>query len=181
MLRSSVLVPALVLATLVGGVAHAAPVLERVVVVLRHGVRPPTSSNEALRQYSDKDWPAWIVPPGDLTPHGAQTVGLTGRTLRAAYVAKGLLPALGCAKPGAVSVWADGADERTQMTGIVLGASLEDGCRVPVSWAKLAGKTRDPIFSYATGDACRVAPPQDWTTPLLTPDDAKRLQAATDK
>lgn len=179
--RSSVLVLALALTALIGGVAGAAPVLERVVVVMRHGVRPPTSPNEALRQYSDKDWPAWIVQPGDLTPHGAQTVGLTGRTLRAAYVAKGLLPALGCAKPGAVSVWADGADERTQLTGVMLGAALESGCRVPVRWAKLSGKTRDPIFSFATGDACKVAPAKDWTTPLLTPEDAKRLEAATDK
>ena len=181
MLRSSVLAAFAAALALIGGAASAAPVLERVVVVMRHGVRPPTSSNEALRQYSDADWPAWIVQPGDLTPHGAQTVGLTGRTLRAAYVAKGLLPRLGCAPPGAVSVWADEADERTQATGIVLGAELENGCRVPVHWAKRVGKARDPIFSYATGEACKVAPSQDWPTPLLTPEDARRLKAATDK
>ena len=52
--RSSVLVLALALAALIGGVAEAAPVLERVVVVMRHGVRPPTSANDDLRQYSDQ-------------------------------------------------------------------------------------------------------------------------------
>jgi 4-phytase/acid phosphatase len=179
MLRSSVLVLALTLTALVGGAAEAAPVLERVVVVMRHGVRPPTSANSGLRQWSDKDWPAWIVQPGDLTPHGAQTVGLTGRTLRAAY--RRLLPAQGCPGPDEVSVWSDGADERTQMTGVVLGASLEGGCRVPVAWAKLGPKERDQIFSAATGESCKVAPPQDWPSPLLTPEDARRLQAATDK
>ena len=178
MLRSSVLVLALALAALVGGVADAAPQLVRVVVVMRHGVRPPTESNTDLRQWSDQDWPAWIVAPGDLTPHGAQTVALTGRTLRATYAIRGLFPARGCAKPDEVSVWADGADERTQMTGVVLGASLEGGCRVPVAWAKLPPKTRDQIFASATGAACKVAPDKDWTTPLLTPADAERLRSA---
>jgi 4-phytase / acid phosphatase len=177
MLRSSVLGLALALAASIGGVAEAAPTLERVVVVMRHGVRPPTSANAALRQYSDKDWPAWIVQPGDLTPHGAQTVALTGRTLRAAYLARGVLPASGCGGPGAVSVWADGADERTQVTGVVLGAALENGCRVPVGWS--LEKPRDPIFGGAAGDACKVAPQKDWTQPLLTPDDLKALEAAT--
>lgn len=163
MLRSSVLVLALALAALVAGVANAAPTLERVVIVMRHGVRPPTQPNAALAKYSAEPWPTWPVQPGDLTPHGAQTVALTGRTIRAAYVAHGLIPAHGCSGPGAVSVWADGADERTQMTGIVLAAALEGGCRVPVGWKP--GRTpRDPIFNLSTEAACQVDPAHGWTT-----------------
>ncbi|HEY1426252.1 MAG TPA: histidine-type phosphatase [Caulobacteraceae bacterium] len=164
------------LVALVGGVADAAPTLERVVVVMRHGVRPPTQPAAVLGKYSAEPWPAWPVQPGDLTPHGAQTVALTGRTIRAAYVAHGLLPAHACAGPGAVSVWADGADERTQMTGIVLAASLEAGCPVPVDWKP--GRTpRDPIFGGAMEDACKVDPAHMWT-PVMTPAAAETLKAA---
>jgi 4-phytase/acid phosphatase len=180
MLRSSVFALMLALgAMLAPGAAQAAPILERVVVVMRHGVRPPTPATAAARkQAAAEEWPKWIVQDGDLTPHGARTVALTGRTLRSVYAARGLLPARGCAAPGAVSVWADGADERTQMTGTVLGASLEGGCAVPVAWR--AGAPRDPIFGGAAGDACKVDKDHEWT-PLMTPEEVRRLAAANAK
>ena len=177
MLRSSVLVLALALAALAAGAADAAPTLERVVVVMRHGVRPPTQPNEALRKYSAEPWPDWPVQPGDLTPHGAQTVALMGRTIRATYVAHGLLPARGCSPPDAVSVWADGVDERTQMTGIVLGAALEGGCPVPIGWRP--GKPRDPIFNYASSEACKVDPAHAWAPSPPSPAELERLKLAT--
>ncbi|HUO12085.1 MAG TPA: histidine-type phosphatase, partial [Caulobacteraceae bacterium] len=85
----------------------AAPHLERVVVVMRHGVRPPTQSNADLAKYAAEPWPDWPVEPGDLTPHGGETVRLMGDTLREAYRAAHLLPS-GCAGAGEVTVWADG-------------------------------------------------------------------------
>ncbi|HWF76098.1 MAG TPA: histidine-type phosphatase [Caulobacteraceae bacterium] len=178
MLRPSVLVLALALSALVGGIADAAPMLERVVVVMRHGVRPPTQSNDQLRKYSADPWPAWPVAPGDLTPHGGRTVALTGRTIRATYVGAGLLPARGCAGPGAVSVWADGADERTQMTGVVLAAALSGGCDAPVGWS--LEKPRDQIFGSASGDACKVDASHEWSR-VQTPQEIEALKAATAK
>jgi len=83
---------------LAAGGAEAAPLhLVRVVLVTRHGVRPPTQSNAELAKYSDKAWPDWPVAPGELTPHGGQTVKLMGETLREAYRAQGLIPRRGCA------------------------------------------------------------------------------------
>src|SRR5579872_3012159 len=91
---------------LAAGSAEAATLhLVRVVVVTRHGVRPPTQSNADLAKYADKPWPA---SPGELTPHGGQTVKLMGETVREAYRARRLLPRTGCAAPSEVTVWADG-------------------------------------------------------------------------
>ena len=71
------------------GRGDAAPLhLVRVVVVTRHGVRPPTQTNADLAKYSDQPWPDWPVEPGDLTPHGGETVRLMGETVRAAYRAQ---------------------------------------------------------------------------------------------
>ena len=138
------------------GPAVAAPHLERVVVVMRHGVRPPTQSNAELAKYAAQPWPAWPVAPGELTPHGGETVRLMGETLRAAYQAAHLLPASRCASAGQVNVWADGADERTQKTGEVLAEALQPGCGLKAAWTD--GFPRDPIFGGSQAPECRVEP-----------------------
>ena len=130
--------------------------LERVVLVARHGVRPPTQSNAELAKYADKPWPDWPVAPGELTPHGAATVRLMGETLYRIYRAAGLLPAHGCAAPGAVSVWADGTDERTRHSGQILADTLAPGCGVVAGHA--AASPRDPIFDDSADTHCRVDP-----------------------
>lgn len=142
------------------GVAAAAPrigpTLERVVIVQRHGVRPPTSGNQALAAYAEKPWPAWPVATGDLTPHGGETVRLVGLTLGRAYRGR-LFPPHGCLDADAVSVWADGADERTRRTGEFLAEALSPGCSVKAAWA--APLPRDPIFNGDTSAAaCRADP-----------------------
>lgn len=142
------------------GIAMAAPLtgptLERVVIVQRHGVRPPTSTNQALAAYAEKPWPAWPVAAGELTPHGAETVRLVGRTLRRAYRGR-VLPADGCPAAGTLLVWADGADERTRRSGENLAAALSPGCPVKAAWA--APLPRDPIFNGdRSAAACRSDP-----------------------
>ena len=74
--------------------------LERVVVVQRHGVRPPTSSNAELAHFAAQPWPSWPVPTGELTPHGAEVVRLMGLSLGRTYRAAGLLPERGCPAAG---------------------------------------------------------------------------------
>ena len=130
------------------------PILERVVIVQRHGVRPPTISNQALAAYAEKPWPAWPVATGELTPHGAETVRLAGRTLRRAYGR--LLPGHGCRDANRVIVWADGADQRTRRSGEVLAEALSPGCGVKAAWA--APLPRDPIFNGDTSAPCRADP-----------------------
>jgi 4-phytase/acid phosphatase len=146
---------ALVLVALAAASPAWAMKLERVVLVQRHGVRPPISSNADLAKYSAAPWPAWPVPPGELTAHGGETVRLMGDTLRAAYLAQGLLPASGCPAAGVVEVWADGTDQRTRRSGEILAAALAPGCGVTAGWA--APEPRDPIFGGSDAPACKLA------------------------
>jgi 4-phytase/acid phosphatase len=140
---------------LVAATAQAAPLhLVRVVLVTRHGVRPPTQTNAELAQYSDKAWPEWPVPPGELTPHGGQTVKLMGDTLREAYRAQGLLPRSGCAGAGQVTIWADGADQRTRESGRITAEALQPGCGLKAAYADV--HPRDPIFGGSDAGSCHV-------------------------
>ncbi|HLI65562.1 MAG TPA: histidine-type phosphatase, partial [Caulobacteraceae bacterium] len=140
---------------LAAGSAEAATLhLVRVVVVTRHGVRPPTQSNADLAKYADKPWPAWPVAPGELTPHGGQTVKLMGETVREAYRARRLLPRTGCAAPSEVTVWADGADQRTRESGRITAEALQPGCGVKAAYADV--HPRDPIFGGSDKGACSL-------------------------
>lgn len=143
-------------ASLAGAAAGAAPslVLERVVAVERHGVRSPTKPPEALSRYSAQPWPAWPVGPGELTPHGAENVRLMGAWLRRAYAREGLLPAAGCPAPGAVYVWADGADQRTRMSGQALLDGAFPGCGLAAAHGP-EGRT-DPLFDGISSGACPI-------------------------
>ena len=130
--------------------------LERVVLVQRHGVRPPTVSNADIAKFADKPWPVWPVAPGELTPHGGKVVALMGKSLRGAYVRDGVLPAHGCPSPSAVIVWADQHDQRTRRSGEILAESLAPGCGIKAAWSQAAA--RDPIFGTPAEGACRADP-----------------------
>ncbi len=89
--------------------------LERVVLVQRHGVRAPTQSPEQLADWSRREWPRWPADRGHLTARGAQVVALVADGVRDFYVKEALLPAQGCGSR--IVVWADGKDERTRDSG----------------------------------------------------------------
>jgi 4-phytase/acid phosphatase len=116
-----------------------APVLhlERAVLLMRHGVRPPTHEPALDPAIAPDAWPKWEVPDGYLTPHGAAAIKLL-----AAYD-RGLFAA-GCAE---LSIYAD-VDERTVKTGEAYAAGF--GCATVVGHASTA---RDPLFSPLDGGA----------------------------
>lgn len=132
--------------------AHAAPrlTLERVVFVTRHGVRPPTMANAVIDRYAAKPWPKWNAAPGELTPHGALTVRLMGESLAQTYHG---LRSRGCPPAGTVTVWADGHDQRTRLTGDILAETFSPGCGAKASYASGA----DPTFN---GDAAACTVPK---------------------
>jgi 4-phytase/acid phosphatase len=134
------------------GVAQAEPVLERVVLVARHGVRAPTAGLDALQAQTGRAWPAWPVGPGELTPHGAEALGRMADFVRQTYVNKGLLPKSACPAPGKVQVWADGADQRTRESGAVWARALN--CSVPEGHGP-DGES-DALFDAAGMGVCPV-------------------------
>jgi 4-phytase/acid phosphatase len=117
--------------------------LKFVVIVTRHGVRPPTVSNDQIDPYSAEPWPKWDVPPGYLTAHGRVLMKLFGAYDRAQFARAGLFTLAGCADAEHVYFWAD-TDERTIETGRALVDGMLPGCGVEVHSAP-AG-TPDPLF-----------------------------------
>jgi 4-phytase/acid phosphatase len=120
--------------------------LRLVVIVSRHGVRSPTGKLDQLNHYSREPWPAWSVPPGNLTAHGAQLMRLFGAYDRQMLASQGLLAPSGCADAAKIRIIAD-SDQRTRETGKALAAGLAPGCDIKVS-AKPEG-TPDPLFHFS--------------------------------
>jgi 4-phytase / acid phosphatase len=140
-------------------ISNAAPAADyellSTVIVSRHGVRSPIAGTSSLASIAADPWPSWLVPPGHLTPRGAELARLLGVYYRDYYVARGLLPAQGCPQPGAVFAWAD-IDQRTRVTaqslldGMFPGCALRPGYRVDAK--------ADPLFHPTRAGICRIDP-----------------------
>ncbi len=118
--------------------------LDRVVMLIRHGVRAPLA-DEAAATPSAQPWPAWSTPGGFLTPHGQAGMRLLGTYDRARYAAAGLLPNAGCPEPGTVAIWSNSV-ERTIASGEALADGLAPGCGLKVDHLPL--DRYDPLFAW---------------------------------
>lgn len=105
--------------------AAARDTLDRVVVLMRHGVRAPIAGEAPTDTKVDGQWPAWPVAPEVLTPHGAQAIAQLARYDRR------WLPSKACPTPGSVRIWTNTA-ERTIATGRAYADALAPGCALPV-------------------------------------------------
>jgi len=112
--------------------------LDRVVVVMRHGVRPPTKAEPLPPGIAPGPWPTWDVGWGELSHHGERAVTLLGAFDRARYAA---LLGSGCPAMRAVA----DTDQRTVRTAEVYVAALLPGC--PVTVEHMAAGQSDPRFS----------------------------------
>ena len=150
------LLAAIVGAVMVGDVALAADYeLAAVVIVSRHGVRSPTSTHPPLATIAADPWPSWPVPPGFLTPRGAQLAKLLGAYYRDYYAAQGLLSADACPRPGEVFAWAD-VDQRTRATAAALLEGMFPGCNLEPGYR--SGAKVDPLFHPARAGICPIDP-----------------------
>ena len=123
--------------------------IDRVVLTMRHGVRPPTKAPPMPQGVADQPWPAWPVQPGYLTPHGRAGVRLLGVHDRAGWLATGLFPHTGCAD---VRIVAD-SDERTIETARAYAEAVAPGCTVAI--AHRPQDQPDPLFSPIAERAVR--------------------------
>lgn len=120
----------------------AAPTVERVVLLMRHGVRPPTKDPVIPAGYTTEQWPSWPVATGELTPHGADGIRALARYDRTVFARLGLLPATGCPAAGTVAVTTS-PRQRTVATGRAYAEALLPGCDLPI--ATVPGSP-DPVF-----------------------------------
>jgi len=102
--------------------------LERAVLLMRHGVRPPTKDPAMPAGIAADPWPTWSVAPGYLTQHGADAVKALGAADRARFAS--LLGVRGCPATGAVRARSD-SDQRTIATGTAWLMGIAPDCRVP--------------------------------------------------
>lgn len=105
--------------------------LQRVVMLMRHGVRPPTKPKVVPDGMHDLPWPTWSVDFGELTGHGYDAVRLLGAWDRTQWQARGLLPARGCPDAADIKI-ATSAKPRTQATARALLEGLAPGCEIAI-------------------------------------------------
>jgi len=118
------------------------------IVLIRHGVRSPTSAPEALGKYSREAWPAWPVEPGVLTEHGAQGMQSLGQYYRERYRADGLWSG-DCAQASHVVVIAD-STPRNRDSAAALNKGLGADCGLGF-YARPSGEN-NRLFHYQPKD-----------------------------
>lgn len=121
--------------------------LRQVVLLMRHGVRPPTNTSK-FQPYASSPFPTqqdWGAPDGNLTPNGATRITTFGSFERRLYSVQGLISRFGCPAPGDLFVWADNSDERTRATGLALLQGLYPGCSYPNYYS--SSSSDDLLFS----------------------------------
>lgn len=124
--------------------------LRFVLILSRHGIRPPLVAAKALDKYSADPWQEWEVPLGYLTPHGALALRVMGAYMRQEYAREGLFSTRNCPSADAIYVYAD-TDERNIMSSYATFAGLEPGCpQRAVNTIIPASGVRDPLFSPGT-------------------------------
>lgn len=127
-------------------------VLEKVLLVSRHGIRSPTKPLDTLQKTTGRAWSVWPVPPGELTDHGRADLALMGQFLRHWYGPLLQSASAACTSDKTVFVWADSADTRTRQSGDILAHALTGGCSGTAH--SLPAGQHDPLFNaLATGTA----------------------------
>lgn len=123
--------------------------LDRVVVLMRHGVRAPLDGEVPAGTRTARPWPHWTTPESELTPNGAQALAAAARADRATWVAKGLLPATGCPDIRVRS----NSSPRTIASGAAYARGLAPNCSIPVAHEPI-GQV-DPLFEPLRARATR--------------------------
>lgn len=146
--------------------------LEKVVELSRHGVRSPTPDNRRETEAAtQRAWPRWTTPDGELTAHGYRAVVNKGRWQGAHYRELGLLSA-GCPSPSEIYVRASPL-QRTRATAEALTEGAFPGCSVPVHYA--TGGI-DPLFQSEKFALSKTDPAQELAAKRARAGDLAALQ-----
>ncbi len=130
-------------------------VLQKVVLVSRHGVRSAIVSATEAANWSRDAWPVASVPPGNLTARGAQLAVQMGRYYRLYLNAQGAMPAEGCPPRNSMYVYADQM-QRTRATGEALVEGMARECGITVRTR--AEVKVDSLFHPLGAGVCKLDP-----------------------
>jgi len=131
--------------------------LKFVLILSRHGIRPPLQPTSTLNQFSTNPWPEWEVPLGELTPHGAIAMQQMGQYLRLRYVEDGLLAPGGCPAPGELYLYADTDHRNIDSTRATFAGFAPNCGHLNIDMmAPPPSDLRDPLFNAVPGT---FAPP----------------------
>ena len=126
--------------------------LDRVVGLMRHGVRAPLDGEVPHGTRTAHPWPHWSTPESHLTPTGAAALVVEARADRAAWARLGLLPTTGCPSPDGIRIRTN-SSSRTIASGQAYADGLAPGCVVPVEHNP-EGQV-DPLFEPLRARATR--------------------------
>ncbi len=144
--------------------------LSKLVIVMREGTSVPVASATELSNWAAQPWPAWTLPPGALTPRGAEGVAQLGKYYRQFLAESAVITAAGCPQVGSVYIHADRV-ERTRATARAFVDGFAPGCGIVVrtftgargdgaaaAREEPAGRRSDPIFHPLEAGVCRLDP-----------------------
>jgi 4-phytase/acid phosphatase len=117
--------------------------LRLAIVLTRHGVRAPLSTNDVMAALASQPWPKWEVGPAIQTPHGNMLIAYMGDYYRSRFLADGLLSGDPATDGPRVFIRADN-DQRTIETARIIGKALVQAGEPDVH--SLAEGTIDPLF-----------------------------------
>ncbi|CBJ46066.1 bifunctional glucose-1-phosphatase/inositol phosphatase [Erwinia amylovora] len=122
--------------------------LEQVLMMSRHNLRAPLADNGSLLdQATQKAWPKWDVPGGQLTTKGGVLEVYMGRYTREWLEQQGLTKQGECPGSDAIHAYANSL-QRTVATAQFFITGAFPGCDISVSHQDAMG-SMDPIFSPA--------------------------------
>lgn len=125
--------------------------LDRVVMLMRHGVRAPLDGEVPHGTRTAKPWPIWSTPESELTPNGAAALAVEARADRAMWVARGLMAADACPAKGTVRIRTN-SSSRTIASGDAYAKGLASGCGIAIDHKPLgqADALFEPLRAHAT-------------------------------
>jgi 4-phytase / acid phosphatase len=127
-------------------------VVERAILVMRHGIRAPLGEEVPEGTRTSAPWARWPVAESRVTPHGARALEIVAREDRLLFAAHGLLPPDGCPGKGDVRIWTN-TSERTIASGVAYARGFAPQCALPVEHR--ASGEADPLFEPLRTHATR--------------------------
>lgn len=136
------------------GAAAPAPstlVVDRAVLVMRHGIRAPLEGEVPTGTRTAAAWPGWTVDESRITPRGVRALELAAAADRRLLEARGLNFAVGC-RPAALRIRSNSSD-RTIASGEAYARAFAPGCATPIEHQAVG--SADPVFEPLRARATR--------------------------